>query len=269
VALVLNAIAGRDPRDRTTSALSVPDFAHALRGRSSLRLGLPREFYFDDLGSEVAESLDRAAHVLERAGAQVREVRLPEVRQASEQCIPYSYAEATVVHRRAGFFPSRAEEYGEDVLRRLKIGAQVLAVDYVEAADATRVLHAEFAAAMANVDAILAPTVPLAATPIGQKTAIVGSREEAVRSALIRLNRPANIAGLPSLTVPCGFTADGLPLGMQLIGRPFGEARLLQIAHLYLQSSAQKRVTPSGIRKGAGLAAHGVTPFGGIPCIDR
>lgn len=252
VALVLNAIAGRDPRDRTTRSLSVPNFSHELRRRNChLRLGLPREFYFDDLSSEVADSLDRAVHTLERAGAQVREVRLPDVKQASERCVPYSYAEATIVHRRAGFFPSRAEEYGEDVLRRLKIGAEVLALDYVEAAEATRVLQAEFAAAMANVDAILAPTVPLAATLIGQKTAVVGSREEAVRSALIRLNRPANIVGLPSLTIPCGFTADGLPLAMQLIGRPFCEGRLLRIAHLYLQSSGQTRVRPTEIRTAA------------------
>jgi aspartyl-tRNA(Asn)/glutamyl-tRNA(Gln) amidotransferase subunit A len=252
VALVLNAIAGRDPRDHTTRSLLVPDFSHELRGRiRPLRLGRPREFYFDDLSSDVADSLDTATRTLERAGAQVREVRLPDVQHASEQCVPYSYAEAAIVHRRAGFFPSRAQEYGEDVLRRLTIGAEVLALDYVAAAEATRVLQVEFAAAMANVDAILAPTVPLAATVIGQKTAVIGSREEAVRSALIRLNRPANIVGLPSLTIPCGFTADGLPLAMQLIGRPFGEARLLQIARLYLQSSGQKRVRPTEIRKAA------------------
>ena len=136
-----------------------------------------------------------------------------------------------------GFFPERELEYGDDVLHRLKLGAEVRAVDYAAEGEAKRILQAEFDAALSKVDAILAPTVPLGATPIGQKTVIIGSREEAVRSALIRLNRPANITGLPSITVPCGLTAEGLPIGLQLIGRRFCEAQLLQIARLYEQSS--------------------------------
>ena len=130
-------------------------------------------------------------------------------------------------------FPVRAQDYGSDVLERLNKGAEVLAIDYAAADEARRALQAEFAAALATVDAIVAPTVPITAPPIGQHTVRLGSHVETVRSALIRLNRPANIAGLPSLTVPCGFDADGMPIGLQLIGRAFDEHRLLQIAQRF------------------------------------
>lgn len=152
-----------------------------------------------------------------------------------------------MVHRRMGYFPAREQEYGDDVLCRLKVGGDVRAVDYAAAAEAKRIVQAEFDEALTNVDAILAPTVPLGATVIGQTTVIIGSQEEAVRSAFIRLNRPANITGLPSITVPCGFTSEGLPIGLQLIGRAFSEAQLLQIGRLYLQSSHQKIVCPTAI----------------------
>jgi aspartyl-tRNA(Asn)/glutamyl-tRNA(Gln) amidotransferase subunit A len=260
VALMLKAIAGRDPHDSTTASIPVPDFARQLRSRNHhFQLGRPREYYFDHLSSDVANALENVIRTFERAGAQIREVRLPALQQDAERCTAFAYAEATMVHRRMGYFPAREQEYGDDVLHRLKVGAEVRAVDYAAAAEAKRVLQAEFDAALANVDAILAPTVPLGATVIGQKTVIIGSREEAVRSAFIRLNRPANITGLPSITVPCGFTSEGLPIGLQLIGRAFGEAQLLQIARLYVQSSHQKVVRPTAIQTSAQVEEETVT----------
>ena len=142
------------------------------------------------------------------AGAGIREVRLPELEDATARCDAFAYAEATNVHRRVGHFPARADQYGEDVLRRLETGAEVLAIEYAAEADARRTLLAEFAVALSSVDAIVAPTVPITAPLIGQKTVRIGSHEESGRSTLIRLNRPANIIGLPSLTIPCGFDSD-------------------------------------------------------------
>jgi aspartyl-tRNA(Asn)/glutamyl-tRNA(Gln) amidotransferase subunit A len=248
-ALMLSAVAGPDPLDSATASISVPDFARSLRnGNHAFRLGRPREYYYDDVSSDVASGLEKVTSTFERAGAAIREVRLPDLQGASERCTAFAYAEATTVHRRMGYFPAREQEYGDDVLHRLKLGAEVRAADYVAEEEAKRVLQAEFEAALTDVDAILAPTVPLGATVIGQKTVIIGSREEAVRSALIRLNRPANITGLPSITVPCGFTSEGLPMGFQLIGRPFCEAQLLQIARLYEQCSDWKDVRPTFIQ---------------------
>jgi aspartyl-tRNA(Asn)/glutamyl-tRNA(Gln) amidotransferase subunit A len=241
VALMLGAIAGRDRRDPTTRSVPVPDYAREVRGRQGdFKLGRPAEYYFDRLSSDVATGLEKVIRTFESAGTEIREVRLPDVEQATAHCTAYSYAEATIVHRRAGYFPSRAQDYGDDVLQRLKLGAEVLALDYAAAPGARRVLQEEFEAALTHVDAILAPTVPLAATVIGQPTVVLGCREETVRSALIRFNRPANITGLPSITVPCGLTSDGLPFGLQLIGRAFSEARLLQIARVYVQRNHQR-----------------------------
>ncbi|MFN2446086.1 MAG: amidase family protein [Vicinamibacterales bacterium] len=235
-------------------------FARQLRSRNHhFRLGRPREYYFDHLSSDVANGLEKVTSRFEQAGSEIREVRLPDLQQAAARCTAFAYAEATIVHRRMGYFPAREQEYGDDVLHRLKLGAEVRAVDYTAAAEAKRVLQAELDAALANVDAILAPTVPLGATVIGQKTVIIGSREEAVRSAFIRLNRPANITGLPSITVPCGFTSDGLPMGLQLIGRAFCEAQLLQIARLYAESSDRKNVRPTAIQVSVRVDEQAVT----------
>ncbi len=198
VALVLKVIAGRDRRDSTTASIPVPDFARQPRTRNQhFRLGRPREYYFDHLSSDVSNSLKKVTRTFERAGAQIREVRLPELQQAVERCTAFAYAEATRVHRRVGYFPARQQEYGDDVLHRLEVGGEVRAVDYAAAAEAKRVLEAEFDAALTNVDAILAPTVPLGATVIGQTTVIIGSRR---RGGTFRLhtaqsasehNRPA------------------------------------------------------------------------------
>lgn len=249
VALVLRAIAGHDSRDAMTASVPVPDFTERPHSRNHrFRLGRPREYYFDHLSSDVAQGLERVTSRFEQAGAEIREVRLPDVLQATERCTAFAYAEATRVHRRMGYFPARERDYGDDVRQRLRLGAEVRAVDYAAAADAQRVLQAGFDAALANVDAILAPTVPVGATVIGQKTVIIGAREEAVRSALIRLNRPANITGMPSLTVPCGFTFDELPMGAQLIGRAFSEGLLLELARVYEETGHQADSRPTAIR---------------------
>ncbi|HTK29599.1 MAG TPA: amidase [Vicinamibacterales bacterium] len=246
-AIVLSAIAGRDRRDPATRSVRVPDFVHDSRPGGRLHLGRPVEFFFERIAPEVTSGVDAVVRAFEAAGAEVRDVRLPETARAAERCTAFAYTEATMVHRRVGYFPARQNEYGDDVRRRLALGAEVLAVDYAAEADARRLLRAEFAAALAAVDAILAPAVPVAATVIGQRTVRIASSDEAVRAALIRLNRPANITGLPAITVPCGFTRDGLPVGVQLIGRPFEEARLLQIARVYLESTRRAFIPPAAI----------------------
>jgi len=247
-ALMLKAIAGsrRDPvvsskAERGTARGGAPPAGRAFH------LGRPRDYYFDRLAPDVARCVDRAIAALEGAGAIVREVRLADLQQATDRCTPFAYAEATTVHRRMGYFPARANDYGADVLERLQQGAEVLALDCAAADDARRTIRAEFAAALANVDAIVAPTVPVGAPAIGQSTVRFGRDEEGVRSALMRLNRPANIAGLPSLTVPCGFDGDGLPVAFQLVGRAFSEATLLQLAEVYLQNSGDTIRRPTAV----------------------
>jgi len=248
-ALMLTAIAGRGraaPPLPSAPRHEVSRTADAPRGRA-FHLGRPRDYYFDRLAPDVTRCVEQAIRDLEGAGVIVREVRLADLQQATDRCTPFAYAEATSVHRRMGYFPARAADYGADVFERLQKGAKVLAIDCAAAEEARRMIRAEFAAALANVDAIVAPTVPIGAPAIGQPTVRLGRNEESVRSALIRLNRPANIAGLPSLTVPCGFDADGLPVAVQFVGRASSEAMLLQVADLYLRNSGGTFRRPTAV----------------------
>jgi aspartyl-tRNA(Asn)/glutamyl-tRNA(Gln) amidotransferase subunit A len=148
-----------------------------------------------------------------------------------------SIAEARAFHEQVGYFPARAGEYGEDVRKRLELADTVRAADYLKGVETIRRAKAEIASALERVEAIVAPTVPVVAPVIGSQSVRIGSVEEPMRSVLLRLTRPGNLTGLPAVSVPCGFTSEGLPVGMQLIGRAFGEGALLGIARRYEQET--------------------------------
>jgi aspartyl-tRNA(Asn)/glutamyl-tRNA(Gln) amidotransferase subunit A len=188
--------------------------------------------------------------ILKQGGTLV-EVSLPAVASAAvaEASNTVALAEARQVHEEAGYFPARATEYGADVRQRLEQGGKVRAVDYIAARKVLERSKTEFTAALEDVDAIVTPTTPIAATPIGNENVQVGDAEEAVRGSLLRLNRPGNFTGLPAISVPCGFTDEGLPVGLELTGRAFGEATILAIAHRYEQGhqwcTMHPRATPT------------------------
>jgi aspartyl-tRNA(Asn)/glutamyl-tRNA(Gln) amidotransferase subunit A len=165
-------------------------------------------------------------------------VSLPHLADSLEASANIALAEATHYHQSQGFYPARADEYGADVRSRLKMGTEVRAADYLRAFEVKRQMENDFESAFDRVDAILAPAVPIAAPPIGESEVKIAGEKETVRSALVRLNRPANMTGHPAISVPCGFTQAGLPMGLQLIGPRWGEARLLAIALAYEQATA-------------------------------
>jgi aspartyl-tRNA(Asn)/glutamyl-tRNA(Gln) amidotransferase subunit A len=239
VAILLAAMAGYDSRDQHSIRRPVPDYAGNLgrrrAGKGRFRLGWPRDYFFDRVEPAVERAVEQAARGFERLGAEIEKVSLPHAAESEEVSTQIAFAEATHIHRAAGWFPARAEEYSTEVRERLEKGAEIRAVDYLRALEGRRAIAADFARALESVDAILAPTVPLAAPAIEAKTVRLGGREETVRAALIRLNRPANLIGLPAISVPCGRTTEGLPIGLQLIGRAFAEAELLAMAHAYEQ----------------------------------
>lgn len=238
-AIVLRAIAGRDPCDAATLALPplrVPENLKTLPRRR--RLGLPRDYFFDRLDDEVRRAVLQAAKHFERRGAEIVEVSLPSLAASVEPSNHLALAEATHYHRRMGWFPPRAAEYGEDVRKRLEMGADVRAVDYLRAFEMQQRVRAEFDCAFALVDAILAPVTPVPAPQIGRKMLSLGGEEEPVRAALLRLCRPANLAGLPAISVPCGFTGAGLPVGLQIIGPRSDEEIVLRLALAYEQAHA-------------------------------
>jgi len=204
------------------------------RGKKArLRLGWPREYFFERVDVEVRRTIEAAVKVFEKLGAQMEEVSLPHIGESVEPSTQIALAEALEYHESQGYFPAHAADYGEDVRKRLEMGGAVRAVDYLKAQQAREQVRADFREAFERVDAIIAPTAPVSAPRIGEDSVKIGGESQSVRGALVRMNRPANFTGFPVISVPCGFTRSGLPIGMALHGAQWGEAKLLQIAARY------------------------------------
>lgn len=231
-ALVLGAMAGYDPADPSTSVLPVPDYTAALTGNvRGLRVGLLRGFFLESATAEVRAAVEGAATTLEKAGAVVDEVALPGVRHAGAGSLAVVATEALAYH--AAWLRARAADYDPDVRTRLMLGAFVTGVHYVRAQQARALLRREVDEALARRDVLLAPATPITAPAIEARQATLGDGPADIRSALIRLTRPFNFSGHPACSLPCGVTAGGLPIGMQIVGRPFDEATVLRAADAY------------------------------------
>jgi aspartyl-tRNA(Asn)/glutamyl-tRNA(Gln) amidotransferase subunit A len=229
VCIILDAIAGDYPQGETR-----PDPRKLRKNRPrKFRVGWPKQYFFERIDREVHDAIESAAKCFKSLGASIKQVSLPGLEHSVEPSTNIALAEATQYHESQGYFPDQASKYGDDVRYRLELGRKVLAADYLHALDVKREITQEFDAVFENVDAILAPTLPIAATRISEKEVIIGGEKETVRSALVRLNRPANLTGHPAISIPCGFTRCGFPIGLQLIGPHWSEARLLSIALAY------------------------------------
>jgi aspartyl-tRNA(Asn)/glutamyl-tRNA(Gln) amidotransferase subunit A len=245
-AILLGLIAGRDPMDPISSPRPVQDFRGALgKPLRKFRLGRPHELYWEKLDPQVRRAAEAAVHDMKKRGAVVREVSLPHLKASLEAATEISGAQAFHVHQSAGYLPSRAGEYGDSVRQRINAGGRVLAHRYLAAFDMQKQLRAEFDAAFQDVDAIVAPTVPIPTPLIGAETVQVNGEAIGVRSAIVGHCRPANFTGLPAISIPCGFTRDGMPVGLQLIGRAFDEATLLRIAFSYERANDWRARHPS------------------------
>jgi aspartyl-tRNA(Asn)/glutamyl-tRNA(Gln) amidotransferase subunit A len=227
-ALLLALMAGPDPEDPTAVDAPVPDYLAASTGSiKGVRIGVPSAFYVDDLDADVARILDDTIAVLKREGAHVVEVELPDQRQLTAACQLVLAVEATAHHKR--WLIERPQDYGPQVLMRLQNGLAIPGVSYLEALRWRGPALAAHIAATADVDAVIAPVAPVAAPTIAESDVGNSPDAEAVIQRLTRFTRPINYLGLPSLSIPSGFTQRGLPVGMQLIGRSFDEATLLKI----------------------------------------
>jgi aspartyl-tRNA(Asn)/glutamyl-tRNA(Gln) amidotransferase subunit A len=226
-ALLLGLMAGADPNDPTAVGGQVPDYMAATReSLKGLKIGVPAAFYVDDLDADTARILDETVATLKREGAQVIQVELPEQRQLTAACQFVLAVEAAAFHKR--WLIERPQDYGPQVLMRLQNGLAMPAVSYLEAMRWRGPALAAHLAATAGVDAVLAPVAPSAAPTIAESDVGNSPDAEAMIQRLTRFTRPVNYLGLPSLSIPAGFTGPGLPVGMQLIGRPFDEATLLR-----------------------------------------
>jgi aspartyl-tRNA(Asn)/glutamyl-tRNA(Gln) amidotransferase subunit A len=242
-ALLLQAIAGHDRHDPTTRTAVVPDYAAALNGDiAGVRLGIPREFYFEQLDAEVGRLVREAIRLLEKAGARIEEISLPLSKYAAAAGRLISLTESAAIHEK--WLRTRAMDYSPDVRAGFLAGQLLLGKHYLRAQRVRSLIRQEMAAALRRVDALVTPTSPIAAPRLDQPTVTIGGEAVEVMTVLSRLTRPANLSGFPAISVPCGFTADNLPVGLQFIGRPFGEAALLHIAHVYEQNAAWHRRHP-------------------------
>ncbi len=263
-ALMLNVMAGFDPRDSTSVEASVPDYTKTLNDDiKGLRIGLPKEYFSKGLSAEVAKVIEAAIAEYKKLGAQVVEVSLPN----SQLAIPCYYvlapAEASSnLSRFDGarygyrardytdlldmYCKTRAEGFGAEVKRRIMIGTYALSAGYydayyLKAQQLRRLIAQDFERAFQSCDVIMGPTTPTTAFKIGEKS------DDPVAMYLSDIYTiSVNLAGLPGMSIPAGFDARGLPVGLQLIGKYFDDARLLNVAHRYQQVSDWHKRSPKG-----------------------
>ena len=232
VALALSVLAGADPLDPTAAAMPVDDYVAAVEraqdGLRGLRLGVPVTWLEHRVDPEVRAAFDRAVETLRDLGATVEEATLPPADVMTFVNRIITLGEAGAYH--ADLLAHHAHDYAPDVRARLELAQFILARDYLTGQRLRTELSQTMAAVMTAFDALLTPTMPIPAPRIGQNlwTYPDGS-SEAVQEAMIRYTAPFSVSGQPALSVPCGFTAAGLPIGLQIVGRPFEEATVLRI----------------------------------------
>jgi aspartyl-tRNA(Asn)/glutamyl-tRNA(Gln) amidotransferase subunit A len=235
-ALLMGLMAGADPEDSTASNLPVPDYMAATQGSlKRMRNGVPTAFYVDDLDPEVARVLDETVATFQREGAEIVKVELPDQRQLSSASQIVLAVEAAAFHKR--WMIERLEDYSDQVRMRLENGLAIPAITYLEAMRWRGPALSAHSAAVAGVDAVIAPVSPIPAPTIAESDVGGGPGSEAVIQRVTRFTRPVNYLGVPSLALPSGFTKSGLPVGMQLIGRSFDEATLLRIGAAFQRAT--------------------------------
>ena len=231
-AIVMNALAGHDSRDPSSANAAEQDFTRGIEdGISGLRIGIPEDFFYDVIDSEVSAAIGQAASVLAELGAVVESCSIPALNHClgiSSAILVTEAAETLFTHIR-----DRPEDIGADVRGRLFLGAMTPAIDYIKAQRARAAYNEKLADAMETYDLLLAPTAAIGAPRIDQEFVDVGGQQENALSLMSRLTRAFNLTGQPTVSVPCGFTSDGMPIGMQLAGRMWEDAVVLRAAHAY------------------------------------
>ncbi|MGW4091555.1 amidase [Nocardia sp. NPDC004750] len=244
-AVALAAMAGHDPRD--PASLADAPRHYRLDGAADLRgllIGVPRNYYFDHIDAQVEAAVRRAIDRLESLGAGLVEVEIPMTRYIQATQWGLMVPEATAYHERT--LRSVPQLYQEDVRILLEAGELVPTGDYLRAQRSRTLMRREWARILDTVDAIAAPTVPVTAVPAGQDTITwPDGTVEGVSDAYVRLSAPADITGIPSLSVPVGHDVSGMPIGMQLLGRPLNESTLLRIGNAYEQTEEARTLAPT------------------------
>jgi len=231
-ALLLGVMAGHDPLDPTSAEAKVPAFARSLEGGvKGLRIGLDPSFCFNAVDEEIAQAVKDALKLFEQMGARVHEVKIPSIELAVIAESVIITAEAACFHE--PHLRSRAGDYGPDVRALLEGGSAFSAVHYLKAQRLRRVLQEEFARAFEKMDLFALPAAPVTAPRIGEASVSIAGTPSDLETALLRFACPGNLTGLPAISIPCGLDRQGLPMGLQLIGKAFDEATVLRAARAF------------------------------------
>ena len=262
-AILLNVIGGNDPRDSTSADVAMPDFTRALtESVKGLRIGIPRQYFIEGIDPEVEQAVRAALKVFGDGGATTDEVSLPHTEygvaayyilapsEASSNLarydgVKYGYRTPQWSNLRDMYMRTRDEGFGVEVKRRIMLGTYALSAGYYEAyykkAQQVRTLiRRDFAEAFQQVDVLVAPTAPTPAFKIGEK---IDDPLQMYLSDVFTIT--INLAGIPALSIPCGFSSAGLPIGLQIIGKPFAEETILRAAHAFEQQTDYHRRKPS------------------------
>ncbi|TAJ08889.1 MAG: Asp-tRNA(Asn)/Glu-tRNA(Gln) amidotransferase subunit GatA [Nitrospirae bacterium] len=263
-AMLLGVIAGHDPLDSTSANLPVPDYAKALKKKDfkKLKVGVPREYFAEGLDPEVEQAVQAAIEEIKQLGGEVKEIALPRTdaaiatyyliatAEASSNLARYDGVKFGLRSKETGnlldmYMKTRQEGFGPEVKRRIMLGTYALSAGYYDAfygkAQAVRTLiRQDFEAAFREVDLIVTPVTPTPAFKLGEKS------EDPLQMYLSDIYTiSVNLAGNPAISVPCGFSKAGLPIGLQLIGRPFEEETLLRGAYAYEQATGWRAKRPN------------------------
>jgi aspartyl-tRNA(Asn)/glutamyl-tRNA(Gln) amidotransferase subunit A len=233
-ATLLTVLAGFDDRDPYSVRMDAEDFTRDLqKGIKGTVIGIPSSFYFEHLDKEVESKVKRAIQTFQDLGAEIRQIHLPNMQQIAFAQQITAKSEAYAVHEKT--LQTHPQQYEEEVRERLLTGLDIRAHEYIQAQQVKHLAIEDFDRALKEVDIMLTPTLPILPTDIDQREVNIQSYKELVRSALLRFTSPTNLNGFPSLSLPCGFSESGLPIGIQLLGRRFDEATLYRFAYAFEQ----------------------------------
>jgi aspartyl-tRNA(Asn)/glutamyl-tRNA(Gln) amidotransferase subunit A len=261
-AILMNVIGGHDPRDSTSAEVELPDFTAGLsKDARGLKVGVPHEYFQEGIDPEIVKSVRAAIELLGQLGAEIREISLPHFSYALAAYYIVAPAEASSnLARYDGvrygfrspdheglldmYHKTKSEGFGPEVKRRIMLGTFALSSGYydayyLKAQKARTLIKSDFDKAFEECDVVVAPTTPTPAFKLGEK---MSDPIQMYLSDVCTLS--VNLTGLPGISIPCGFSGDGLPIGLQIIGKPFDEQTLLGAAHAFEQNTDYHKATP-------------------------
>ena len=235
-ALSMNVIAGYDPKDVASARVDIPDYTSALTNDvRGLRIGVPKEYFYAPLDPEVDQSVHDALDLLESMGAVVTVVDLPMYKDTQAISTAILMAEASAYHQ--DLLGRDGDKLYPPVRLRLEAGLFITAADYLRAQQGRTIFNQQARRLLDDVDLLAGPTEPVTAPQLLAEKVQVGEHEIGTTAALTQYTRPYNISGFPAIAIPCGFSQSGMPMSLQLAGRPFDELTVLRAAHAYEQAT--------------------------------